>query len=106
MPRRLLQRRLVGLWVVAAFTLFALVVYAAPIVTALVGGRLALPGQDSVWVQLAALAVGLGIFLLVTAIPVVGWLLGFLAVIFATGAIVQAMRKPRVSTPEPVPVAV
>lgn len=83
----------VVLWVVAAFALFLLVVYTAPIVTGLAGSRLVLPGRDKIWVQLIALAVWLVVYLLLTAIPTVGWLIGALAVLLATGAIVLAMRN-------------
>ena len=83
----------VVLWVVAAFALFLLVVYTAPIVTGLAGSRLVLPGRDKIWVQLIALAVSLVVYLLLTAIPTVGWLIGALAVLLATGAIVLAMRN-------------
>ncbi len=83
----------VVLWVVIAFALFVLVVYAAPIITGLAGSRLVLAGQDNIWVQLAALAVGLALYLVLTAIPFVGWLIGLLAVLFATGAIVLAVRN-------------
>jgi cytoskeletal protein CcmA (bactofilin family) len=83
----------VVLWVVIAFALFVLVVYAAPIITGLAGSRLVLARQDNIWVQLAALAVGLALYLVLTAIPFVGWLIGLLAVLFATGAIVLAVRN-------------
>jgi len=93
----------VVLWVVVAFALFLLVVYAAPIVTSLFGSRLVLAGQENVWLQLGALALGLVVYLLVTAIPIVGGLIAALAVIFAAGAIVLAIRNFRAPTAEPVP---
>ncbi len=81
------------LWVVVAFGLFLLVVYAAPIVTGLTGSRLALPAQDNVWLQLAALAIGLVVYMSLTAIPIVGSFIGALGVLFAAGAIVLAKRN-------------
>lgn len=81
------------LWVVAVFTLFLIVVYATPIVVGLTGSRLVLPPPSSIWIQLAALAGGLIIYLLATAIPVAGWFIGAAAVLFATGAIVLAARN-------------
>ena len=90
------------LWAVVAFALFLLVVYAAPIVTSLSGARLALSGRDNVWLQLGALALGLIIYLVLTAIPFVGWLIGALAVLLAAGAIVLATRNFRAPTAEPV----
>ncbi len=90
------------LWVVVAFALFLIVVYAAPIVTVIVGSRLILAGRDNMWLQLGALALGLVLYVAVTAIPFVGWLIGALAVIFAAGAIVLAMRNFRAPTAEPV----
>jgi cytoskeletal protein CcmA (bactofilin family) len=90
------------LWVVVAFALFLIVVYAAPIVTVIVGSRLILAGRDNVWLQLGALALGLVLYVAVTAIPFVGWLIGALAVIYAAGAIVLATRNFRAPTPEPV----
>jgi cytoskeletal protein CcmA (bactofilin family) len=90
------------MWVLVAFALFLLVVYAAPIVTAMTGARLVLAGRDNVWVQLGALALGLVVYLAVTAIPFVGWLIGAVAVVLAAGAIVLATRNFRVSTVEPV----
>jgi cytoskeletal protein CcmA (bactofilin family) len=92
----------VGLWAVVAFALFLLVIYAAPIVTGLAGARLALSGRDNVWWQLGALAVGLIVYLILTAIPFVGWLIGALAVVLAAGAIVLATRNFRAPTTEPV----
>ncbi|MDH3308547.1 MAG: hypothetical protein OEO77_13650 [Acidimicrobiia bacterium] len=91
------------LWVLVALALFLLVVYAAPIVTAITGSRLILAGQDSVWLQLGALALGLVVYLVVTAIPFVGWLIGVVAVLLAAGAIVLAMRNFRAPLAEPVP---
>ncbi len=89
------------LWVVLAFALFVLVVYAAPIVTGLTAARLALPARNGIWMQLAALAIGLAVYLIVTALPFVGGLLGALAVIFTAGAIVLAVRNFRAPMPEP-----
>jgi len=92
----------VVLWVIVAFALFLLVIYAAPIVTAITGSRL-IPGvQDNVWMQLGALALGLLIYLVATALPFVGGLIAALAVIFAAGALVLAMRNFRAPTAEPV----
>jgi cytoskeletal protein CcmA (bactofilin family) len=83
----------VVLWVVVSFALFLLVIYAAPIVAGLTGSRLVPAAQNNnVWVQLVALAVGLVAYLILTAIPVVGWLFGALAVVFAAGAIVLSKR--------------
>ncbi len=90
------------LWVVVAFTLFLLVVYGAPIVATIAGSRLILAGRDNIWLQLGALALGLVIYLVLTAIPIVGWLIGAVAVVFAAGAIVLAMRNFRAPTAEPV----
>lgn len=90
------------LWVVVAFVLFLLVIYAAPIVVSITGSRLVLAGRDNIWLQLGALAVGLLIYLAVTAIPFIGWLIGLLAVIFAAGAILLAVRNFRAPTVEPV----
>lgn len=93
------------LWVLVAFALFLLVVYAAPIVTGITGSRLILAGRDNIWLQLGALALGLVVYLVVTAIPFVGWLIGALAVIFAAGAIVLATRNFKAPTAEPMTAA-
>ena len=53
--------------------------------------------------QLGALALGLVVYLVVTAIPFVGWLIGVVAVLLAAGAIVLAMRNFRAPLAEPVP---
>jgi cytoskeletal protein CcmA (bactofilin family) len=83
----------VVLWVVVALAVFVLVVFAAPIITGLTAGRLVLAGQDNIWLQLAALAAGLALYVALTAIPFVGGLIGLLAVLFAAGAIVFAVRN-------------
>lgn len=89
------------LWLVIAFALFLLVIYAAPIVTSLAGSRLVLSGRDNIWLQLGALALGLAAYLILTAVPFIGGLIGALAVVFAAGAITLAVRNFRAPVPEP-----
>ncbi len=92
------------LWVVAAFVLFLLVIYGAPIITGLVGGRLAFPEHaDKLVAQLVTLAVMLIAYLVLTALPIFGWLIGALAVTFAAGAIVLTKRNFGATPAPPIP---
>lgn len=80
-------------WILTGFTVFVLAVYGAPIVAALTGARLLLRNQETAWMRILALALGLIALVIVTAIPVVGWVVGLLAFLYAAGAAVLAVRN-------------
>ncbi len=84
---------IVGLGSLAAMTLgvvFGLVVtYVAPIAISYLAGRLIFSWAKlpAVWDKLVPLFVGVLIYVLVTAIPCAGWLVGFVVVLMGLGAL-------------------
>ena len=81
---------------IGALTLFALAVafsiaasYVAQIAVSYLIGRLILSGArlSPVWERILSLLIGLLILVMVTAIPFVGGLFGFIAVLFGLGAL-------------------
>ena len=75
-----------------ALLVFAVWVLGAPIVTALTGTDLVAGRDTGIWIRLAGLAVGLLVYQALTALPVVGGILAFMAFLLALGAIVLGVR--------------
>ncbi len=89
-----------------AFWVFSLAVgYLSKIVVSFYVGELILGRlADTIWRRFGAVALGLLIFVLLVAIPVLGWVITFLVILFGLGAIVsyfiekrQASSQPKVS---------
>ncbi len=78
--------------VVMAALLFLVGVFGAPIVTALAATEFVTGRDAGLWVRLLALAGGVMIYTALTALPVIGGILSFLAFLLTLGAIAVGVR--------------
>jgi hypothetical protein len=80
-------------YITLSLVLTLIVAYLAPILVSLLGGQrlmqLVRPMETR---QIAILGIGLLIFVIVTAIPVLGWVLSLIAALFGLGAIWVSLR--------------
>jgi len=87
-----------------AFWIFSLAVgYLSKIVVSFFVGEIILGRlADSIWRRFGAVLLGLIIFVLLVAIPILGWVITFLTILFGLGAIVSYFieRRRRASQPE------
>lgn len=83
-------------WVVAAYGIYVLAAFLAPIVMGAVAGYLIVRPDEHSWgTRLAAIAVGLVIVIVLTSLGVVGGLIGFLFFVVALGAMILLVRDRR-----------
>ncbi len=78
--------------IVLAALLYLVGVFGAPIVTALAATEYVVDRDAGLWVRLAALAVGVLAYTALTALPVIGGILIFLAFLLTLGAISLGVR--------------
>jgi cytoskeletal protein CcmA (bactofilin family) len=80
-------------YITLSLVLTLIVAYLAPILVSLLGGqRLMQLVRPTETRQIAILGIGLLIFAIVTAIPVLGWVLSLIAALFGLGAIWVSLR--------------
>jgi hypothetical protein len=86
-----------------AFWIFSLAVgYLSKIIVSFLVGELILGRlADTVWRRLGAVVLGLIIFVLLASIPVLGWVVTFLVILFGLGAIVSYFIERRRAASQP-----
>ena len=86
-----------------AFWIFSLAVgYLSKIIVSFLVGELILGRlADTVWRRLGSVALGLIIFVLVASIPILGWVITFLVILFGLGAIVSYLLERRRAATQP-----
>ncbi len=81
-------------WMLLVFVVFVVAMFGAPVVVAITGANLVLRAGEPSWgSRFGALALGLVVLVIVTAIPLIGGLIGFLVFLFGLGAIILAVRN-------------
>jgi hypothetical protein len=86
-----------------AFMAFSLAVgYLSKIIVSYLLGELILGRlADSIWRRFGAVVLGLIIYVLLVAIPILGWVINFLTILFGLGAIVAYFIEKRRTHPQP-----
>jgi cytoskeletal protein CcmA (bactofilin family) len=86
-----------------AFWIFSLAVgYLSKIIVSFLVGELILGRlADTVWRRLGSVVLGLIIFVLVASIPILGWVITFLVILFGLGAIVSYLLERRRAPMQP-----